>query len=689
MGKLIDHRYEILKKIGEGGMGAVFLADDTRLGRRVAIKRLHLVGRESDVQMFEDRFEREARVMAQFQHPNIVSVHDYGQDDEGIFLVIEYMPEGSLTQYMQRNAISVEDAVRILLPLADALQTIHDLGRVHRDVKPANILFDPQGNPKLADFGVVKLLESDEGNTLTAAGAAVGTPAYMAPELISGDATPAADQYALGVVCYELVTGKKPFKGRTPMETMYMQKAVPMPDPLEINPELPMWVRDFLAKALAKDAGNRFRDMRAFADALQDGLMKASDEDRTHVPAPFSEDVTQVNKPAPTAAAKKKQSAVSNETVIHPPSTSPVQIPQQTVPQMQTPVPATKPAAAQTAAKKKFPMWIVWAGGGVIATGLLVIVGLLLFGGRNNNTAPTNIAVAEATQTEPAAEEIVATEGPTETQQSTATAAPTETTVPTETSTPTLVPTPTLGVGSAFIRSGDNAEMVYVPAGSFSMGSTASIDEAPVHTVTLDAYWIDKFEVTNAQYKLCVDDGVCTPPDTGGSETRNAYFGELEFGNYPVVFVDWYQADTYCAWTGGRLPTEAEWEKAARGEDERIYPWGNQPPTCDLTNYEIAPSTWCVGDTTRVGNYPDGASPFGALDMAGNLWEWVADWYAENYYSNSPEANPTGPLNGADKVLRGGAWGYYEDGVRSADRGWSAPSEAYRNGGFRCVVDAD
>ena len=683
MGKMIDHRYELVKKIGEGGMGAVYLADDTRLDRRVAVKRLHLVGREADLHMFQERFEREAKVMAQFQHPNIVSVYDYGRDDEGIYLVLEYLPDGSLTQYMRTNAVTVQDAVRILLPLADALQTIHDLGRVHRDVKPSNILFDPYGHPKLADFGVVKLLEGQDGNTLTATGAAVGTPAYMAPELISGDASPAADQYALGVVCYELVTGKKPFKGRTPMETMYMQKAVPLPDPLEINPELPAWIRSFLAQALAKDPRERFVDMRAFADALEQGaaVSLAFTEEQTQLVGTPPVEPTAQHKPQPTSAAQLPVE-VPNATVVAP-------LPQrEDSPDASVPGYAATPAPSTVASKKTgFPAWLLWAGGGAVLLGILIVAGILLLRGITAAPETPLAGLVEETVTvlAQAESEITATPQP----AATFTSPPTETTAPTETATPTIEPTPTLGNGSVRVRESDSAPMVYVPAGPFPMGSTASTDEAPVHEVVLDAFWIDQYEVTNRQYELCVDAGACSPPETGGSETRAAYFGEEAYADYPVAFVDWFQADAYCQWTGGRLPTEAEWEKAARGTDERVYPWGNDAPTCDLTNYEIAPSTWCVGDTSEVGSYPAGASPFGALDMAGNLWEWVADWYAADYYSTSPEANPTGPLNGADKVIRGGAWGYYEDGVRSADRGWSAPSIAYRNGGFRCVVDVN
>ena len=179
--------------------------------------------------------------------------------------------------------------------------------------------------------------------------------------------------------------------------------------------------------------------------------------------------------------------------------------------------------------------------------------------------------------------------------------------------------------------------------------------EAPQHTVYLDAYSIDKYEVANARYQACVDAGGCTAPHDPSSATRTSYYGNPDYAGYPVINVDWGQAETFCAWEGKRLPTEAEWEKAARGTDGRIYPWGNQNPTCDLAN-GVVQGKRCVGDTSPVGSYAAGASPYGVMDMAGNVWEWVNDWYDENYYSHSPASNPPGPATGDTRVLRGGSW---------------------------------
>ena len=226
--------------------------------------------------------------------------------------------------------------------------------------------------------------------------------------------------------------------------------------------------------------------------------------------------------------------------------------------------------------------------------------------------------------------------------------------------------------------------MVFVPAGEFTMGSDdGRDDEKPAKKIDLDAYWIDKFEVTNAQYALCVADGTCRQPSSLSSRTRESYYGDPDYDRYPVILVNWSQADAYCAWAGGRLPTEAEWEKAARGTDARTYPWGDAAPTCSLANF--GGTSGCVGDTTAVGSYPAGASPYGAMDMAGNVWEWVADWYGEDYYRSKVIDNPTGPTNGSYRVLRGGSWASNEGLVSSLYRGWGAPTGNWNGDGFRCV----
>ena len=216
-------------------------------------------------------------------------------------------------------------------------------------------------------------------------------------------------------------------------------------------------------------------------------------------------------------------------------------------------------------------------------------------------------------------------------------------------------------VSGVDFRFGSCTSEVLIPAGTFQMGcdssrTTCYWGEKPLHTVELPSYYIDRCEVTNARYAACVAEGGCTPPIFDWSATHRPYYGTAAYGNFPVMNVNWAQARDFCEWDGKRLPTEAEWEKAGRGSsDTRLYPWGDQPKSCTLANLSLSNGA-CVGDAVEVGSYPDGASPYGVMDMAGNVREWVSDWYSDTYYTNSPAYNPQGPDNGTNRVVRGGSW---------------------------------
>lgn len=264
--------------------------------------------------------------------------------------------------------------------------------------------------------------------------------------------------------------------------------------------------------------------------------------------------------------------------------------------------------------------------------------------------------------------------------------------------TPTFIPTEE--TVSVSVSSVDGMPQVYIPAGTFHMGGydvRAAPDEFPSHEVTLDAYWMDQLEVTNAMYQLCVGAGVCAPPQNFRSQRRADYYNDPEFKDYPVVYVAWGQAKAYCEWAGRRLPTEAEWERAGRGGDMRTFPWGEDKP-----DYRFANFNFIVKDTSRVGTYPLGASPFGVLDMAGNVAEWTNDFYNPAYYSISETINPLGPLasSSSNRVVRGGSLGDAEINIRVSKRSSvlgsnlnAIPgSDAYLGDfspriGFRCAMD--
>jgi eukaryotic-like serine/threonine-protein kinase len=673
IGQTLNRRYRITSLLGEGGMGEVYLATDKQTRQPVAVK---ILARQLSMNPESlERFRREAETLRKLDHPNIVKFIDAFEYQRQFVIVMEYVPGGGLFQLLKVSTLPIERARQITLDLCDALIRAHRLNIIHRDIKPENVLIDRDGSPKLADFGVARL---SEFTRMTRSGTQVGTPYYMAPEAWEGKKLNAqADIWSLGVMLFEMLAGEVPFDGDTGAAVMNKVLTTEPPDLKKLRPAVPVHLVNVVARMLTRDKEQRFQSMREVALELERGAVALAESSSENETSGLEEE--QLHRDAGQALSdpgyaleqsmpvETPNDVRREEQKIKRPARIASQGDEQLVPQ--------DAEFAWEMTTRTLPAWRSRVSNsnlrliGGLAGGLLVIAFLIWGASTLLRNLPAN------------------TPEPTQAFQTNVTFAPqpspTITSQPTKTNTPssTQTPIPGLDIGSTMTGK-DGMTLLFVPAGEFTMGSDNSgSDEKPVHKVNLDAFWIDQTEVTNAMYAQCVLANECDAPSPVSSATGEFYFGNSEFDNYPVINVSWEDAQTYCLWVDRRLPTEAEWEKAARGETAFTYPWGHDAPNNDLLNYNSA-----VGDTTEVGTYPDGASPYGTLDMAGNVWEWVADWYSDTYYQRSPSSNPLGPDPGIYRVLRGGS-AYHDDfNVRSANRYGDDPTNTNFVVGFRCAM---
>lgn len=658
-------RYHIIEPLGEGGMAVVYKAFDTRLDRDVAVKiiRSDIFG-SAAIENILRRFDREVRVMSRLSHPNIVKVLDYGKYEGNPFLVMELLTGGTLKDRLG-TPLTVAQSVNLLLPIVSALAYAHDQHVLHRDVKPSNILMNREGEPVLTDFGIAKLLDIEEKHTLTGTGVGVGTPEYMAPEQGLGHEVDArADVYSLGIVLYELVTGHKPYTADTPLAVLLKQVHDPLPSPRTYQPDLPQATERVIYKALAKEPEYRYQSMREFGEALSK-LLEAT---------PGTDPGVQ-----PINNSESNLESITSITVeyIDPKLSSKDE---------GFPPPLNNPASKTN---KSLPNKVlVFSLLGIALLTLLILAINVWF------SPPKIIAEEQVTQTNT----LIPTSNPTNTK------------IP---STPTAIKK----IGATLISDKDMMTMMYIPTGEFLMGSPegeGDDDEHPQHALYLSSYWIDKTEITNAMFQKFTQDtdyqtyaeqvgfsyhfvGADTYK-TDGADWRHpqgpsSSIDGLE--NHPVVHVTWNDAAAYCSWAGKRLPTEAEWERAARGTEGYRYPWGNEL-ACEYGNFDdetiidrlVIDYANCDGypRTAPVGSFQYSSNSYGVLDLSGNVWEWTSDWYAKDYYSWSPYENPKGANEGEGKVVRGGSWYADKDFLRSSYRNLEDINFSVDTIGFRCVL---
>jgi len=673
-GQNLNGKYHVDRVVGEGGFGVVYRAMHRGLGEPVAIKCLKmptsLAGEERA--RFEQSFLDEGRLLHRLSkaHAGIAQALDMGTavSPSGVwtpFMVLEWLEGCSLQEELEDKrelgdaALPIREALDMIAPALDALAVAHHQGVAHRDLKPANLFLAQVGGRtmlKVLDFGIAKVLAQTV--TLTRAfeetGASIKafTPQYGAPEQFDpsrGATGPWTDVFALGLIFVELLTGRPALDGLDTIQ-LFVASANPQarPTPKKRGAQVPDALDRVLEKALAVNPRDRYLNAAELRDDLLSAVHGSLDTKRVlRGPATGTELA-----PGPPPGAMQDTSGLA-----HTPAAAREQEASTTSPQVGPVPPAPGPAQ-----KQRVPVALV---GLLVALPVFVAglgaaawwgFGLLAEGSDPPVSAPPSAAAA----------------------------------------TPASAPAADPGPAAA-------SDMVRVPAGSFTMGrKTASASERPEHRVTFSrGFYIDRTEVTAAQYAACVAAGACSSAGLHGPDIATTDVGsrgtlcnsfQPTRSSHPINCVDRLQAEAYCRYAGKRLPTEAEWEYAARGPSNRRFPWGNEVPSCALIVIERAGAGVCRDGTTgtaAVGSYPANASPFGALDMAGNVREWVADGFDEKAYRRGEVTDPEVQWKaGSRGIVRGGGWESPLGDASAWRRVSLDPATGDLSTGIRCVGDA-
>ena len=685
IGRTIADKYAVEAVVGEGGFATVYRAMHVIWKRPVALKVFKSMGdfSEKDRQRLLDEFIQEGALLADLSARSaaIVQARDIGmletpRGGHVPYMVLEWLDGSTLEAVLEDEKTrgapprSLFDAVRLMDSAAEALALAHRKGVAHRDVKPGNIfvLGDPRGDctVKILDFGIAKVVNDAQkiAGTFTKTSGQVTsfTPAYGAPEQFSrthGATGPWTDVFALALIVLEMVSGREALEGDD-----YLQLAVAAanaerrPTPRTYGVVVSDEVEAVFARAVTVKPADRWQSAGEFWNALRQAMRM---EPLRNMTDPAPQRFAPPSADDPIASARTVAAPMDSQPGIVAASAPGVA----TVPRAATTTTGHGPGAGKMG---------LFVGLGVAALG--VIGAAVYFVGRNPGAAATAV---------PAPPSAVA-------------------------SIPVTIPV----LAKSAAPAGCPAGMIPIPGGSFFMGSDDGLPlEKPAHQVSLAPYCIDELEVTVSSYKACSDSGRCK---RAGSTNESADITDKDRkvldslcnirdpdgrGKHPINCVDWEMADKFCHEQGGRLPTEAEWEFAARGPDGRKYPWGDDDPGAGHLN---ACGKECVAwgqkngieekamydvddgfpNTAPVGSFPKGASRYGVKDVVGNVWEWTADWYGA--YAKDESKDPKGPADGAERVIRGGSWnGSYASWVRPTFRYKAEPTKRSYGIGFRCA----
>ena len=647
--------FALLEKLGEGAMGVVYLAEHRTNRQRVALKLIKGDLRVSPQRL--ERFRREGLITASLRHPGIVGIHAAGVSEETPYCVYEFV-ESARTLKEVLPTLSLEAKVEALRDVARALAHAHEAGVVHRDVKPENVLVDLHGRVRVADFGIAAAADMER---ITRSGALVGTPRYMAPEAAFGrTASPSLDVWALGVILYEALAGRHPIEASSWFDYLARARKGVVEPPTSEAYEVPTDLAEIALRALEGDPKARTSTAAQFADDLDRYLQGESLEARPRSKRGWAvggsvlallllgaalASLAQAASPAPP-----ELSWVAPQDTQRCSNTSQVEI---------------------TGRVESRSEWVE-----LHVTGLSAPVRV--------RPGPFSFVVPLTPGVNHLELRAISSEGASSAETRSVTLElPAWFLELTPARRPKLPLPEALELSEAGCRNrADDSILIWIPPATTRLGSNRPderfrLAEGPEHEVRLDGYFLGKFEVTWEQFRrFCLAKG----------KTPHEPLFSVE-DNHPVHAILWSEAQAYCTWAGLRLPTEAEWEHAARGPQRLTHAWGLGPLDKTRGNFEAPPPT---GDrypyTSPVGSFPRGVAPFGCFDMVGNVWEWVFDH--PSTYSPDPQVNPRGPSDGDQRVIRGGAHSSSGAGVSHATYRKSALPEV-RNPkvGLRVCLD--